>query len=54
MKTKPKPVPDRHIGFKLADPDYVALGVIAARIGTSRSALAKEQTLAFIRKNGAA
>ena len=40
--------PSVHIGFKMEPKDYLKLGVFAAKIGTSRSLLAKEATLQFL------
>lgn len=41
-----------HIGFKIDPADHVSLGVIAAKQGTSRSALAKAEVLKMIRRKG--
>ena len=40
--------PSVHVGFSLLPMEYLRLGVIAAKEGTSRSALAKQATTQFI------
>ncbi len=40
--------PSVHVGFALLPMEYLRLGVIAAKEGTSRSALAKQATVQFI------
>lgn len=41
-----------HVGIKLEPDDHVRLGVIAAKQGTSRSALAKAEVVKMIRRKG--
>ncbi len=43
-----KTKPSIHVGFKMDPRDYLKLGLIASKTGTSRSHIAKEATLQFL------
>ena len=40
--------PAIHVGIKLSKPQHSRLGIIAAKIGSSRSAIAKREVVAFL------